>query len=70
LLLDTGRLAEALTRAEAALAVHAATSGRNRPWTTDSAVAAADALDALGLAEEAAALRSRFGLEETAPPSA
>jgi hypothetical protein len=33
--------------AEAALAIHAANSGPNHPWTVDAARVTADALDAL-----------------------
>jgi hypothetical protein len=54
--------------AEAALATHAATNGPNNPWAKDSAAAAAYALDALGRADEAAALRARFGLSSSKEP--
>jgi tetratricopeptide (TPR) repeat protein len=63
LFLDTGRPAEALALAEAALAIHAASSGRNHVWTRESAGVTADALDALGHADEAAALRRRYGIK-------
>ena len=62
LLLDMGRPAEALTHAEAALAVHTASNGPNHPWTKESAAVAVVVLDALGRVDEAAALRARFGL--------
>lgn len=62
LFLDTGRPAEALAFAETALAIHAASSGLNHPWTKDSARVTADALDALGRAEEAKAMRERYGV--------
>jgi len=62
LLLITGRQVEALSIAEGALAVHEATNGSNHIWTKDSADVAADALAALGRADEAAALRARYGL--------
>ncbi len=62
LLIDTGRSAEAVGIGEAALAVHAATSGPNHPWTKDSARVTADALAALDRASEAAALRERYSL--------
>jgi Tetratricopeptide repeat len=62
LLLQTGRAAEALTAAQAALATHKAASGLNHPWTKESARVTADALDALGRTEEAKALRERYGL--------
>ena len=42
--------------AQFALATHEATSGPNHAWTKDSACVTADALDALGRAEEAKAL--------------
>src|SRR4030095_4475762 len=63
LLLDTGRPAEALPLAEAALAAQAAASGPNHPWTRDSARAASDALDVLNRADEAATLRERYGIK-------
>jgi hypothetical protein len=47
---------------EAALAAHTAKNGRNQPWTKDSARVTADAL---GRAEEAAALRERYGIAGT-----
>ncbi len=56
-LLGTGRAAEALPLAQAALATHEAAS---HAYTKDSARVAADALDALGRAAEAGALRSRY----------
>src|SRR5262249_1162199 len=59
LLLETGRAAEALTVAQSALATHEAV-GLNHPWTMDSARLTVDALDALGRAEEAKALRERY----------
>jgi tetratricopeptide (TPR) repeat protein len=62
LLFDTGRATEALSIAEAALAVHEAASGSDHPWTKDSARVTADALDALGRTDEAAALRARYGV--------
>jgi tetratricopeptide (TPR) repeat protein len=62
LLLDTGGAAEALELANAALEIHAKASGPNHPWTKDSARVTADALDALGRTEEAAALRERYGI--------
>jgi tetratricopeptide (TPR) repeat protein len=69
LLLDTGRSTEALTFAEAALAVHGATSGPDHPWRTDSARVTADALDALGRADDAAAVRVRYGIARDADGS-
>jgi Tfp pilus assembly protein PilF len=61
LLLNTNRPAEALAVGEAALATHETASGPNHPWTKNSARVTADALEALGRAEEAAALRARYG---------
>jgi hypothetical protein len=60
LLLDTGRSAEALSLAQAALAIHEATSGPNHPWTKDSARVVADALAALDRGDEAVALRTSY----------
>jgi hypothetical protein len=48
--------------AEAALAIHARDNGPNHPWTRDSARVTADAIDALGRADEAAAVRARYGI--------
>ena len=48
--------------AEGALAVHEAANSPNHPWAKDSASATADALDTLGRVDEAAALRTRYGL--------
>jgi tetratricopeptide (TPR) repeat protein len=62
LLLDTERVAEALTIAQSTLAIQEAVAGRNHRWTKLSARVTADALDALGRAEEAEALRERYGL--------
>jgi tetratricopeptide (TPR) repeat protein len=64
LLLDTGRSAEALPLAQVALATHETASGPNHPWTKDSARVTADVLDAQSRADEAAALRARFGIEK------
>jgi hypothetical protein len=52
----------------AALLAHEATGGLDHPWTKDSARTTADALAALGRAEEAAALRARFGIETDGQP--
>jgi len=41
---------------------HAARGGPDHPWTKDSARTTADALAILGRADEAAALRARFGI--------
>jgi hypothetical protein len=53
--------AEALPLGEAASATHQTALGENHPWTKDSARVTADALEAVGRAEEAAALRARYG---------
>jgi hypothetical protein len=63
LLLASGYPSEARTLAEAALVAHEKLLGQNYSWTKDSARVTADALEALGRAEEAAALRMRYGLE-------
>jgi hypothetical protein len=60
-LLDTARAAEALPLAQTALATH---ETANHPSTKDSARVTADALAALGRADEAAALRARYGLSD------
>jgi tetratricopeptide (TPR) repeat protein len=70
LLLDTGRPVEALSLGQAALAIHAGTNGPDHIWTKDSARVTADALDALSRADEAAALRARFGFPQKPKPSA
>jgi tetratricopeptide (TPR) repeat protein len=69
LLLATGSAAEALTFGETALAAHEKILGKNYHWTRDSAGTAADALAALGRADEAAALRERYDLDRAAPPN-
>ncbi len=61
-LLMTDRPAEALQLARAALAAHERANGPNHHWTRDSAGVTADALAALGLAEEAKALRKKYSL--------
>ena len=57
------------TAAAPGACVHAATNGPSHKWTKNSATVTADALDALGRADEAAALRVRFGLAGKTPPS-
>jgi tetratricopeptide (TPR) repeat protein len=66
LLLMTERAADALRLGEPALATHARVNGPSHPWTKDSARVAADALDALGRADEAKALRVKYSIEEAA----
>jgi tetratricopeptide (TPR) repeat protein len=69
LLLASGNPDAALISGEAALVAHEKILGQNHPWTKGSASVSADALDALGRAGEAAALRARYGLEkDTRPP--
>ena len=63
LLMMTDRAVEALRVGETALAVHERVNGPNHPWTKNSARVTADALDALGRAEEGTALRGRYGIE-------
>jgi tetratricopeptide (TPR) repeat protein len=64
LLLLIGHSTEALPLGETALAAHDKALGRGHAWTMDSARVTADALDALGRAEEAKALRERYGVTE------
>ena len=64
----TGRAAEALAFGETALAAHDKALGRDDAWTKDSARVTADALDALGRAEDAKALRERYGLTPPEKP--
>jgi hypothetical protein len=49
---------------QTALAAHENALGSDHVWTTDSARVTADALDVLGRADEATALRTRYGLGE------
>jgi tetratricopeptide (TPR) repeat protein len=66
LLLMTDRPAEALQLARAALAADERASGPNYPWIKDAAVVTADALAALGRADEAKALRKKYKIEDQA----
>ncbi len=61
-LLAMGHPAQALALSETALAGHDKALGPNNPWTKDSARVNAEALDALGRAEDAAALRAHYAL--------
>ena len=54
---------EALGLGQAALAAHDNALGSEHAWTRDSARVTAAALDALGRADEATAMRARYGLE-------
>jgi tetratricopeptide (TPR) repeat protein len=58
-----GNAVEALTYAEAALACCEKALGENHRSAKFAARITADALDALGRAEEAAALRARYGID-------
>jgi tetratricopeptide (TPR) repeat protein len=60
LLLTDGNATDALVCSEAALAAHQKALGENHPWTKGSARITANALAALGRAEEAAALCARY----------
>jgi hypothetical protein len=59
---------EALALSQSALAAHDKVFGPKHSWTKDSARVTADALDALGRAEEAKALRERYGVVEPENP--
>jgi hypothetical protein len=61
--LSSGNAGDALALGEAALAAHERALRPNHPWIRDSARVTADALDALGRADDAAALRARHGIE-------
>ena len=65
-LVATGNFADAEKLGAAALAVHELALGRSHPWTLDAAGVVAQALDAAGRNGEAAELRRRYGLEQTA----
>ena len=61
-----GHSTEALALGDTALAACDKLLGRHRAWTKESARVTADALDALGRADEAAAMRLRHHLKEPA----
>ena len=63
LLITSCHTKEALGRAETALRAHEKVLGPNHRWTKDTACVTAEALDALGRADQAAALRARYGVE-------
>jgi hypothetical protein len=67
--LTTGKPAEALALAETALAAHEKALQTDHPWTLNSARVTAEALDALGRSDEAAALRERYGITKPTTPS-
>src|SRR4029077_4555972 len=60
LLLMTDRPAEGLRLSRTAVAAHERVNGANHPWTRDSAGVTADALAALGRAEEVKAVRKEY----------
>jgi uncharacterized protein HemY len=64
LLLEQKYPTDALRLAEAALDANDKVLGREHPSTKSAGRVTADALDALGRSEEAAALRKRYGIEE------
>ena len=64
-----GHSTEALALGGTALAAHDKLLGRHHAWTKESARVTADALDALGRAEEAKVLRERYGLEDSEKPT-
>jgi tetratricopeptide (TPR) repeat protein len=69
LLLRIGRPTEALSLGETALTAFDKVLGRNHPSTKgEGARVTADALDALGRAEEAKALRERYGIRGSDDP--
>jgi tetratricopeptide (TPR) repeat protein len=68
LLLTCGQPTEALALGETALTAYAKLLGLDHAWTQDSARVTADALDALGRAEEAKALREKYGVTEPEQP--
>jgi tetratricopeptide (TPR) repeat protein len=61
--LGQGNAVEALRDSETALAGLERALGKNSRWTKDAARTTADALDALGRAEEAATFRARYRIE-------
>jgi tetratricopeptide (TPR) repeat protein len=65
--LAQGRPSEALALSEAALAAHDKALGANHEWTKDSAYVAAAAFDALGRADEAAAVRAKYEFSPSTP---
>jgi tetratricopeptide (TPR) repeat protein len=61
-LVASGCPTEALGLGQAALAAHDSALGADHAWTRDSARVTAAALDALGRADDATALRARYGV--------
>jgi tetratricopeptide (TPR) repeat protein len=68
LLLMSRQPTQAHALSEAALTAHDKVLGRDHAWTKESARITADALDALGRAEEAKALRERYGVTQPEKP--
>jgi tetratricopeptide (TPR) repeat protein len=68
LLLTCGQPTEALALGETALTAYAELLGLDHAWTKDSARVTADALDALGRAEQAKALREKYAVTEAEKP--
>jgi len=60
--LDERAPSDALAMAETALAAHDKVLGANHPWTKETAGVVAGALYALGRAEEASAVRAKYGI--------
>jgi tetratricopeptide (TPR) repeat protein len=63
LLLATGRPMEALAVGQAAVSFHEKFLGIGHVWSRDSAMVAADILDALGRLREGAELRDRYRID-------
>jgi len=63
LLLATGKPMEALAVGQAAASFHEKILGIDHVWSRDSAIVAADILDALGRLREGAELRDRYGID-------
>ena len=70
LALKVGQPTEAFTLGQTVLAAHDKILGRDHAWTKDTARITAAALEALGRAEEAKALRERYGLTGPEKPKA
>jgi hypothetical protein len=68
LFLRIGSPTQAHTVGETALTADNKVLRPDHPWTKDSARVTADALDALGRAEEAKALRERYGIASSDDP--
>ena len=62
--LQEGAPSDALALGQAALAAHAKALGTKHAWTKRSATVTAHALDTLGRADEAGAMRAQYGIRE------